>query len=266
MIISGNDLDNLERAMCLLEYPGILIKLTDLIGGPIEKGIEYLPKNWKDKIGEISNKSLTAGVNFAVKSVDSKSDSIASEILHKAAVAIAGAGGGAFGLPALAIEMPVSTVIMLRSIVEIARSEGENIDSVETKISCLEVFAFGGPSTSDDASESSYFAIRTVLAKTVSEAAAYIAKGGAVEVSAPVLIRLVSKIAERFGVVISEKAAAQAIPILGAIGGAIVNTLFIDHFQDMARGHFIVRRLERKYGTELVKETYESLKLNHNIK
>ncbi|MCK5882266.1 MAG: EcsC family protein [Bacteriovoracaceae bacterium] len=121
------------------------------------------------------------------------------------------------------------------------------------------------PAASDDASESSYFAIRAVLAKTVSEAAAYIAKGGVVEVSAPVLIRLVSKIAERFGVVVTEKAAAQAVPILGAIGGAVVNTLFIDHFQDMARGHFIVRRLERKYGAELVKETYESLRLNHNI-
>jgi len=37
------------------------------------------------------------------------------------------------------------------------------------------------------------------------------------------------------------------------------NTLFIDHFQDMARGHFIVRRLERKYGKEVVEETYNAV-------
>jgi hypothetical protein len=31
------------------------------------------------------------------------------------------------------------------------------------------------------------------------------------------------------------------------------NLLFIDHFQDVARGHFIVRRLERAYGAETVR-------------
>ena len=62
----------------------------------------------------------------------------------------------------------------------------------------------------------------------------------------------------RFGVVVSEKAVAQAVPIIGAAGGALVNSIFIDHFQDMARGHFIVRRLERTYGEEVVKRAYEA--------
>jgi predicted outer membrane lipoprotein len=53
--------------------------------------------------------------------------------------------------------------------------------------------------------------------------------------------------------------AAQAIPIIGAAGGAIINTLFIDHFQDMARGHFTVRRLENIYSKEIVKEAYDQL-------
>ena len=58
---------------------------------------------------------------------------------------------------------------------------------------------------------------------------------------------------------LSAKAAAQAIPAIGAAGGAIINTLFVDHFQDMARGHFIVRRLERKYSREIVEETYKAV-------
>ncbi|MBW2614674.1 MAG: EcsC family protein, partial [Deltaproteobacteria bacterium] len=53
--------------------------------------------------------------------------------------------------------------------------------------------------------------------------------------------------------------AAQAVPIIGAAGGALINTIFIDHFQDMARGHFIVRRLERVYGTDEVQRQYEGL-------
>jgi len=51
-----------------------------------------------------------------------------------------------------------------------------------------------------------------------------------------------------FSIQVSEKAAAQAVPAIGAAGGAIINPLFIDQFQDMTYGHFIIRRLERKYG------------------
>ena len=36
-----------------------------------------------------------------------------------------GAAGGAFGLATLPVELPVSTIIMLRSIAAIARNEGE---------------------------------------------------------------------------------------------------------------------------------------------
>jgi len=32
------------------------------------------------------------------------------------------------------------------------------------------------------------------------------------------------------------------MPVIGAIGGAMVNTLFIINFQDMRRGHFAIRR------------------------
>ena len=72
-------------------------------------------------------------------------------------------------------------------------------------------------------------------------------------------MRLITLVAERFGIQITEKAAAQAIPALGAAGGALINTLFIDHFQDMARGHFIIRRLDRHYGEEAVRLAYKSL-------
>jgi hypothetical protein len=34
----------------------------------------------------------------------------------------------------------------------------------------------------------------------------------------------------------------------------------MDHFQDTARGHFIVRRLERTYGKEAVQRVYHELR------
>ena len=48
----------------------------------------------------------------------------------------------------------------------------------------------------------------------------------------------------------------------GAAGGAAVNLIFINHFQDMARGHFTVRRLERKYGEEMIRSEYERIRQN----
>ena len=38
-----------------------------------------------------------------------------------------------------------------------------------------------------------------------------------------------------------------------------VNYTFIEHFQDIARGHFTVRRLERTYGKDFVRKEYEQL-------
>ena len=97
------------------------------------------------------------------------------------------------------------------------------------------------------------------MAKAVSEAAVHLAKKGLSQKGAPAIIRLITQIASRFSIVVSEKAAAQAVPLVGAFGGAVVNTLFIDHFQDMGRGHFIVRRLERLHGREEVKRVYKEL-------
>ena len=103
--------------------------------------------------------------------------------------------------------------------------------------------------------------VRAALARTISEAAQYIAEKGIAKEGAPVLVRLIAVLASRFGVIVSEKAAAQAIPLIGAAGGALINTIFIDHFQNMARGHFIIRRLERQYGKELVRQEYDQLKI-----
>ena len=98
-----------------------------------------------------------------------------------------------------------------------------------------------------------------MLAKSITEAAEYIAGRSFVEETAPPLLRFLAQVGTRFGVQVSEKAMAQLVPIIGAAGGALVNTLFIDHFQDVARGHFTVRRLERKYGEDVVRLAYEEI-------
>lgn len=160
------------------------------------------------------------------------------------------------GLMALSVELPISTTLMLRSIADIARSEGEPIMEAGSKLACLEVFAMGGTSQADDGAETGYFAVRAALAGAMTEAGKYLIERGLTKSGAPPLVRFLSEIASRYSIQVSEKAAAQAIPLLGAAGGATINLLFMDHFQNMARGHFIVRRLERAHGKETVQEAY----------
>ena len=50
--------------------------------------------------------------------------------------------------------------------------------------------------------------------------------------------------------------ALGAVPVVSALSGSLINTVFMEHFQNKARGHFIVRRLERRYGKEKVRQAY----------
>jgi hypothetical protein len=146
---------------------------------------------------------------------------------------------------------------MLRSIADVARSEGHGLDDVAVRLACLEVFALGGPAPDDDAAETGYYAARAALAKALSDAARHVAAKGVAREGAPALVRLVERIAVRFGVVVQDKVLLEAVPIVGAASGALINTVFLAHFQDLARGHFTVRRLEARYGADVVRAAYE---------
>lgn len=258
MKLSSQDIDDLIYAKDLLEHPSLAARIANSLGRPIERGLSALPTGAGELIASATKKSLDTALSFAVTTMDEKRrDSV--DWSHKLAVALTGAAGGMFGLPALIVELPLSTTIMLRSVADIARSEGEPIKTSESKLACIEVFALGGSLPSDDASESAYFAVRLALAKALAEAAEHLAGRGITGAGLPVMVRFISQVATRFGVPVSEKIIAQSLPIVGAAGGVILNTLFMDHFQDMARGHFTVRRLERSHGREAIRKAYLQL-------
>ena len=189
-------------------------------------------------VNDATRKSIEAALDVALWTMDHGQAETPSNWWHKLAVGTTGAAGGVFGLPALAIELPVSTAIMLRSIADIARSQGENLKTPEARLECVRVLALGGASNNDDASDTGYFAVRAAMAQAVSDAVQHLARNGLTHQGAPAIVRLIALIASRFSIVVSEKAAAQAVPVVGAFGGALINTLFIGHFQDMGKGHY----------------------------
>ncbi|HEX3599837.1 MAG TPA: EcsC family protein [Lacipirellulaceae bacterium] len=258
MAIDPTDLQALIDAVRLLESPGLAVQIAEIIGKPIEYGVSHLPDAVVRRIGDTTNAALRIALRTAIATMNGECGVAPSQITHKLLATLSGAVGGAFGLPALAVELPVSTTIILRSIADIARGQGENIRDVDTQLACVEVFALGGDSAGEGVADAGYYATRAALAHAVANAAQYIAQKGLVEENAPVIVRLITKIAARFSGPVLDKFVAQSIPVVGAAGGAAVNLVFINHFQDMARGHFTIRRLERKYGEEVVRQEYEN--------
>jgi hypothetical protein len=269
--LSKKDLAVLSVAVSRLERPSFAARLAAVIGVPVEKLLGWLPESIQTQIDALTEDALAHALRVARKTLSDESTAKPWNLTHKVAVTLSGVTGGMFGAPALFAELPVTTVIILRSIADIARSHGEDLSKPEVQLACLEVFALGSMSKQDAADvasgsaqreesyiRSSYFVSRAAMAQQVTAAAEILAKG-TTSAGGSALTRLISKIASRFGVSVSEKAAAQAVPIVGAIGGGLINALFMDHFQNTAEAHFSVRKLERAYGAEVVRREYEKL-------
>jgi EcsC family protein len=272
--LNEKDLATLAAAVNQLERPSLAGKLAAVVGMPTEKLLGWLPDSIQLQIDRVTEEALTQALNVAMKTLANDRGITPWKLTHKVAATISGVAGGLFGAPALFAELPVTTVIILRSIADIARAKGENLSDPAVQLACLEVFALGSggkqqvvnvlseeAQAEEEHIRATYYVARAAMAQQVTAAAEILTKGTA-SGSGSALTRLISKIASRFGIAVSEKAAAQAVPIVGAIGGGLINALFMDHFQNTAEAHFCVRQLERVYGTEAVRSEYERLAAN----
>jgi len=256
---ADSDREALAAAVRRLESPSLAGRLAALAGKPVGLLQRALPAAASTGVAKLAKHALERALDVALFSLRNRRIA-GGRKLHSGLACTSGAIGGAFGLAALAVELPVSTTIMLRAIAAIAQEEGEDLEDPRTELACLEVFALGGPTTDETGVEADYFAVRAILARGLVEIADFGIDKGVVRESAPLLVRFLTQIASRFGVVVSQKVAAQAVAVVGAVGGAAVNLAFIEHFQDVARGHFTVRRLERAYGVDAVRGEYDRIK------
>lgn len=257
------DLTDLQRAKEILERPGLAMRLASMAGTPFEWALRRLPDRARELVASATHAALEKALDLALSTLEKGTVRPPRDWSHRLTVWGTGAAGGLFGLAGLPVELPVTTAVMLRSIADHARAQGEELSSLPARMACLEVFALGSAARSDDAAESGYFATRALLARAVSEAAEYLAGRTGAEVVArkasPAILRLLGIVASRFSVTVEDKLAAQLVPAVGALGGAALNHVFLEHFQRAAWGHFTVRRLERALGAAAVRAAYDAL-------
>jgi hypothetical protein len=239
----------LRAAFEVLENPSLAARLASLAGMPVEALRSRLPGVVQSGLDGAVRAALQLAMSTAMRSGPAVSPlPVPSNWFHRGMAVASGAIGGAFGLPGTLIELPVSTTILLRQVAAVAGEEGEDLSAPEAAAECLKVFALGGSTAADDATESGYFAVRIALAEAL--------KGA---VGRTIVPGFMAAVASRFVGPMGLKLSAQAAPIVGAAAGAAVNIAFLEHFRGVARGHFTLRRLEREHGNERVRAAWDAL-------
>ncbi|MCO4760503.1 MAG: EcsC family protein [Myxococcales bacterium] len=286
--LSQSDHDYLAEAAAYLERPGFLVRLTNKVGRPAEALIKRLPGPASKIVLRSTDKALRVALRAALFSLPRGQIDVSDQHvralhaatfqsggLHSAATYVTGFTGGMLGAPALPIELPATTAIMLRSIADIARTMGADLSTEEARLECLAVFGLGSSeapgaemrAAMDDGQngiETGYYAVRSSLASATQAAAAWATTASPQQVAAALskgrssaISRLVAVIASRFSVVVSQKTVLQLLPVLGAATGTATNLAFIDHFNHVARYHFGLRLLEQRYGADVVRGAYQ---------
>ena len=129
--LSPQDLEQLRQAVQRLENPSFGARVASVVGTPVEKLLGFLPRRANTVITYAARKAIGAALRVSLTTMDTrvKPEGVrkSSDWWHLGATAATGAVGGAFGLTALAVELPLTTTIMLRSIADIARSHGEDL-------------------------------------------------------------------------------------------------------------------------------------------
>ena len=201
---------------------GVGIHVLNLVGGQAEGLIEKLPATVRRNLEGATVKALEQAMKAANTSRGLVPDQ--ASWLNTAVTAAMGAAGGAGGLPTALAELPVTTTLLLRVIQGVAAEYGFDPEAENVQFDCVRVFSAAGPLSGDNGSDLGFLSARLALS------------GKAVHA-------LIVKVAPRLALVMGQKLAAQAVPVLGAVAGAATNYAYTSYYQDMAHVHFGLRKL-----------------------
>lgn len=201
---------------------GLGISVLNLVGGSADSLLKTLPEGVR---GNLEAATITA-LNQAMKAANSSRKVVPDQKswLNQTVSAAMGAAGGAGGLPTALAELPVTTTLLLRVIQGVAVEHGFDPASENVQFDCVQVFAAAGPLSDDDGADLGFLAARVTLTGKAMQS-------------------LIAKVAPRLAVVMGQKLAAQAVPVLGAVAGAATNYAYTSYYEDMAHIHFGLRKL-----------------------
>lgn len=238
-ILSDADFEKLVEAARLYDTSkSSLMSLISSASSMIEKGMRTIPDDWRIGILEKIREMLDFAISVSVTGVDNEPGKASSEAWYKGLTILTGAAGGAFGLPGVMIEIPFSTGVILRSIADVGRSLGEDVDDPEFRATCVEVFAYGGPLEADDEADLTFLTARL----------------GALKAS-----DLAAQVAVKYASAVIPKVALLTVPVTGAVLGAGLNWAYMSFYQSMARVLFLLKPIEQANDRSQVRSCFAAL-------
>jgi EcsC protein family len=206
---------------------GPVMRLVARFGGTLENQMNALPASFRSQIERLTAQALETSYGLAGRAPD-----LGERGPMMAAIA-AGAAGGAGGLATAVAELPVTVTLFLNAIRAIAIEHGLDPDEDWVRAECIQVFGAGSPLAEDDGVNSSFVASRLAL-------------------TGATVTNLINAIAPKLAVVLGQKLAAQAVPVIGAVSGAALNASFLNYYREVARVRFALLKLAELHGTDAV--------------
>ena len=118
-LISEPDQIILVQAFQRLEHPSYAIRLSSALGSPITATLKLLPVGLSLRIHRVAQQIVSHGLDISVAHL-ARRKRPGNPRIQRALCIATGALGGFLGGPALLLEMPFSTTLILSSIAEIA--------------------------------------------------------------------------------------------------------------------------------------------------
>ena len=247
--LAPEDLDTMRMAArILVAEKGLAFRLGSFVGdqteGLMNAAGRFLLNNSAFSARKLVELSLDRLYDGATRGMDTVA--LAEEMAataagrrHKLISTISGAATGFMGAPGMIVDIPLTTGLMLRSIAGIARSYGEDPMTPEGRRACLEVFALSEHRDGADG-QAGYWAARAALS--------HLAIDG-----------FLRRIATLLGISFAQKFMSRLVPVVGAATGGALNFAFMDYYQQMARVHFAIRQLERRYDPAQIRACLDRL-------
>ena len=202
---------------------GIAVKLFSAVGDGADSLYGALPKPLRGAVESMMARVLRTGLSLAHRSRNGRIGD-PGEGANNAVSGALGALGGMGGLPTALLEMPVTTLLVMRAVQSISVQYGFDPADEETRKHCLQILAAAGPLSDDDGVDLGFVTTRVTLTGTTLNA-------------------MISRLAPRIAAVFSQRLAARAVPVLGAAAGATINYSFTRYYQEMAHIYFGLRRM-----------------------
>jgi hypothetical protein len=176
-------------------------------------------------------------------------------LLGSATTLAEGIPGAQLVIPSLILTDVTSSMTLLsRHTCRIATSYGYSSRKAENLPHLVAAMA---PQTDD--SDEGYLTLKTAVVTSIRESGQFVARTASVmmdrqilEREAPQMIRLITYVADRLGIVVTQKELGVLVPIAGAVLNSSINVAFQQVGHQTAKDYFRRVILEDRYGEELV--------------